>query len=222
MLSIRTVLLWILVGFLVSAAIPAAAAEEDAAPRVFVREWRLLGPLLEPLPVFAGDEEDEAASKALLEARPLPPEPDSRPSSLKLEWLGREVSWRPVEVDADGAAVLSAPEGVDGKRAAVAWFSTRLHTQRFLSFALEIESEHPAEAIIDGEAVGEEDTELKLDPGSHRLVVVTVYDPDVEAPWALKVSLEGEHVQAMGISTDGERDLEILDILDQTTVTGLD
>ncbi len=222
MLSIRTALSWILAGFLISAAIPAAAAEADAAPRAVVREWRLLGPLLEPLPVFAGEEKDEATLKALLEARPLPPEPDSRPAGHKLERLGQEVSWRSGEVGAGGAAVLSVPEGGDGKRAAVAWVSTPLHTRRFLSFALEVESEHPVQAIIDGKAVGEEDTELALDPGSHRLVVVTVYDPDVEAPWAVTVSLEGEHVEAVGMSTDSERDLEILDILDQTTVKDLD
>jgi dipeptidyl aminopeptidase/acylaminoacyl peptidase len=211
-----------MVGVVFSAAVPAAAAEEDAAPRAIVREWRLLGPVLEPLPVFAGEEDDEDALKALLGARPLPPEADRLSSGEKLEWLGREVSWRPVELGADGAAVLGVPESVGGKRTAVAWLSTRLHTERFLIVALEVESEHPFEAIIDGETVGEDDTDLALDPGSHRLVVVTVYDPDVEAPWAVTVGLEGEEVLAVGTSTSGERDLGILDILDQTTVTGLD
>jgi len=221
-MSVRTALSWILVGFLILAAFPAAAAEEDGAPRSVIREWRLLGPVLEPLPVFAGEEVGEEALEILLGARPLPPESDPLSSGEKLEWLGREVSWRPVEVGADGAVLLSVPESVDGKRTAVAWLSTRLHTGRFLSVALEVESEHPAETIIDGKTVGKDDTDLELDPGSHRLVVVTVYDPDVEAPWAVTVGLKGEEVQAVGTSTDGERDLGILDILDQTMVTNLD
>ena len=221
-MSVRAALLWITVGVVFSAAIPAAVAEEDATPSAIVREWRLLGPVLEPLPVFAGEEAGEEALKALLAAHPLPPESDRLSSGEKLEWLGREVSWRPVELGADGAAVLAVPESVDGKRAAVAWLSTRLHTERFLTVAIEVESDHPFEAIIDGETVGEDDTDLALDPGSHRLVVMTVYDPDVEAPWAVTVGLEGEEVLAVVTSTDGERDLGILDILDQTTVTGLD
>ena len=221
-MSQRTALLWIIVGVVFLATIQGTAAEEGATPRVVVREWRLLGPVLEPLPVFANEEEDEEALQALLGTRPLPPGSDRLPPGEKLEWLGREVSWRPVEVGADGAVALSAPESTDGKRTAVAWFSTWLHTRRFVSVALEVESEHPAEAIIDGRTVGEDDTELALDPGSHRLVVVTVYDPDVEAPWAVTVGLEGEEVQAVGTSTNGERDLGILDVLDQTTVTDLD
>jgi len=221
-MSVRTALSWMLLGVSLFVAIPAAAAEEDAAPRTVVREWCLLGPVLEPLPVFAGEEAGEEALKALLAARPLPPESDRLSSGEKLEWLGREVSWRPVEVGADGEVVLSVPESVDGKRTAVAWLSTRLHTERFLTVALEVESEHPAETIIDGKTVGEDDTDLALDPGSHRLVVVTVYDPDVEAPWAVTVGLKGEEVQAVGMSTDGYRDLGILDILDQTMVTNLD
>jgi len=221
-MSQRTALLGIILGMVFSAAIPAAAAEEDAVPRVVVREWRLLGPVLEPLPVFAREEDDEDALKALLGARPLPPESDRLSSGEKLEWLGHEVSWRPGELGADGAAVLSVPESVDGRRAAVAWFSTRLHTERFVTVALEVESEHPCEAIIDGKTVGEDDTNLTLDPGSHRLVIVTVYDPDIEAPWAVTVGLQGEEVQVVGISTNSERDLGILDILDQTTVTELE
>jgi dipeptidyl aminopeptidase/acylaminoacyl peptidase len=221
-MSQRTALLWIMVGVVFLAAIPAAAVEEDATPRAVVREWLLLGPVLEPLPVFADEEAREEALKALLAARPLPPEFDRLLTGEKLKWLGREVSWRPVEGGADGAVELSAPESVDGKRTAVAWFSTRLHTDRFLTVALEVESEHPTEVIIDGRAVGEDDTDLSLDPGSHRLVVVTAYDRDVEAPWAVTVGLEGEEVQSVGMSDDGERDLAILDILDQTTVTGLD
>ena len=221
-MSQRIALLWIIVGVVFITAISAAADEEDAAPRAVVREWRLLGPVLEPLPVFAGEETDEEALKDLLGGRPLPPESNRLASGEMLEWLGREVSWRPAEVDGDGAVVLSPPGSVGKKRTAVAWLSTRLLTQRFLSVALKVESEHPAEAIIDGKAVGEEDNEVALDPGGHRLVVVTVYDPDVEAPWAVTVGLEGEEAQMVGMSTDGERDIEILDILDQTTVTDFD
>jgi len=221
-MSVRTALSWMLLGVSLLVAIPAAAAEEDATPKVVVQDWRLLGPLLEPLPVFGDEAADDAALKALLEVRPLPPGPDLELPDSQLEWFGHEVSWREAEVTADGAAVLSAPVDIDAERAAVAWLSAQLDTDRFVSVVLEVESEHPVEVIIDGETVGESGTEVSLDPGSHRLFVVTAYDPGIEAPWAVTVRLEGEHARTVVASAGGPRNLGILDILDQTTVTGLD
>ncbi len=221
-MSVRTALSWMLLGVSLLAAIPVAAAEENAAPRMVVQEWRLLGPLLEPLPVFGDEAADDAALKALLEMRPLPPGPDLELPDTRLGWLGHEVSWREAEVTADGAAMLAAPVDIDAKRAAVAWLSAQLDTNRFVSVVLEVESEHPVEVIIDGEAVGESGTEVTLDPGSHRLFVVTAYDPEIEAPWAVTVSLDGDHARAVVASGGGPRHLGILDILDQTTVTDLD
>jgi dipeptidyl aminopeptidase/acylaminoacyl peptidase len=220
-MSQRTALLWFMVGMVFLAAFPVAAGDENS-PKIVVQEWRVLGPLLEPLPVFGDEAVDDGALKALLGVRPLPPEPDLELPDSRLVWLGREVSWGEAEVTAGGAAVLSAPVDIDAKRAAVAWLSARLDMDRFVSVVLEVKSEHPAEVIIDGEAVGESGTEVALDPGSHRLVVVTAFNPEIEAPWAVTVTLEGDHAEVVGVSAEDKRDLQILDILDQTTVTDFD
>ena len=74
-MSVRTALSWIMVGIVFSVAIPAAAGEEDAAPKMVVQEWRVLGPLLAPLPVFGDEVADDGALKALLGVRPVPPDP---------------------------------------------------------------------------------------------------------------------------------------------------
>ncbi len=221
-MSGRTAFSWIVLGVSLLAAIPAAAGEEDAAPSLVVQEWRLLGPLLEPIPVFGDEAADDRTLKALLGVRPLPPGPDLELPDSRLEWLGHEVSWVEAETTAEGAALLTAPVDIDAKRAAIAWLSAQLDTDRFVSVVLEVESAHPAEVIIDGEAVGESGTEVALDPGSHRLVVVTAYDPEIEAPWAVTVRIEGDHARAVVASGGGPRSLGFLDILDQTTVTDLD
>jgi len=213
-MSQRTALSWFMVGMVFLAASPVVAGDENS-PKMVVQEWRVLGPLLEPFPVFAGDEADDAALKALLGVRPVPPD-------RGLEWFGQEVSWQGAKVTADGAAVLSAPAEIDAQRAAVAWLSAQLDTDRFVSVVLEVESEHPAEVIIDGEAVGESGTELSLDPGSHRLIVMTAFNPEIEAPWAVTVKLVGDHAGTIVESGGGSRNLGILDILDHTTVTDLD
>ncbi len=212
---------WMWLGVFLLAALSAAAGDENP-PKMVVQEWRVLGPLLEPLPVFGDEAADDVALKALLGVRPLPPGPDLDLPDRRLEWLGHEVSWGKAEVTRDGAAVLSAPAEVDAQRAAVAWLSAQLDMDRFVSVVLEVESDHPAEVIIDGEAVGESGTEVALDPGNHRLIVVTAFNPEIEAPWAVTVRLEGDHAEVVGVSADGKRDLQILDILDQTMVTDLD
>jgi dipeptidyl aminopeptidase/acylaminoacyl peptidase len=212
---------WMWLGVFLLAALSAAAGDENP-PKMVVQEWRVLGPLLEPLPVFGDEVADDVALKALLGVRPLPPGPDLDLPDRRLEWLGHEVSWGGAEVTGDGAAVLSAPAEVDAQRAAVAWLSAQLEMDRFVSVVLEVESEHPAEVIIDGEAVGESGTEVALDPGNHRLIVVTAFNPEIEAPWAVTVRLEGDHAGAVAVSAGGPRNLGILDILDQTMVTDLD
>ena len=148
---LRTAFLWMLFGVSLLAAIPATTGEEDAAPKMVVQEWRLLGPLLAPLPVFGDESADDAVLKSLLGVRPLPPD-------RGIEWFGQEVLWGEAEVTADGAAVLSAPAEVAAQRAAVAWLSAQLDMDRFVSVVLAVESEHPVEVIIDGEAVGERGT----------------------------------------------------------------
>ena len=213
-MSLRTAFSWILLAVSLFAAFPAVASDEDS-PEILVREWRLLGPLLAPMPVFGGEEADDGALKALLGVRPLPPD-------RGLEWFGHDVSWREFEVDENGAAVLSAPEAIDATRAAVAWLAAQLDANRFLSVTLEVESEHPTEVVIDGEVMDDDENEITLDPGSHRLIVATAFDPDVEAPWGLTVRLAGDHAEEGETLIDGEHDLGILDILDQTTATALD
>ena len=220
-MSVRTALSWILVGFLVSAAVPSAAGDE-VLPKMVVQEWRLLGPLLEPLPVFGDEAADDGTLKALLGVRPPPPGPDLELPHSQLEWLGHEVSWVEAEATAEGAALLSVPVDIDAKRAAIAWLSAQLDTDRFVSVALEVESDHPVEVILDGETVVDGEAEVAPDSGSHRLVVATAFDPAVEAPWAVTVKLVGERADGVEVSTGGQRDLGILDILDQTTATDLD
>lgn len=167
------------------------SASEAAKPaEVSLDRWLVLGPVPVPLPAFHDEEGPsgkpvkvgDLLTATLLEAPELWPAVGDA-----VTWLdGRELTWRevtgPVEPGEDAAAADSAAVGA---APTVAWLTTYVEADRFVSAELRVETPHRARIWLDGEQVAEKgepdakDAEevgsasgkVHLTPGKHRIRV---------------------------------------------------
>jgi dipeptidyl aminopeptidase/acylaminoacyl peptidase len=204
---------------------PLASAEEIETAQSTVESWMVFGPVPYPVPAFG--EEDEAADtrKAVLAAKPFGEIFWMPEAGTIVDWFGSEASWRVLETNEDGVVELKAPADIGERQLAVAWFAASLRADRYSEVELEVESKHPVEIYLDGEKIGGgggDSLTLSLEPGGHTLVVKTVLDASIDASWTINASLTGDRLQSLSLTTDPERDLAILDVLDAAAVTGFD
>jgi len=221
-MSLLNKIVWKMVAVFFLAGGLASAGDESPMPTISVDEWLVLGPVTAPMPAF--DEGDLAGRmKALLDAKTLRDGTDLPVAGKPVSWFDGEETWREAGADLDGAVVLTAPDVATVDTGAVAWLTTSLVARRFVTVELEISSEHPTGVVLDGEKLDEKElADIDLEPGSHVLVVKTVFDPEVNEPWSVSATVTGDKTEAVHVTTAAERDLGILDILDATTVTSFD
>ncbi len=210
---------------------PAAAAGE------LVRSWLVLGPAAAPLPAFHDAEVRGYGVRDLLEAAPSSDPLASPAAGDEESWLpGATLAWRRVETGPDGLAALDSG-GEPGKVPAVARLVAYVRTERYRKLDVEVLGAHPRALRLDGGKVvsggvgGDAATAsgvrgtLELTPGTHRLEVPTVRDPGRDAAWSVGLRIEpGEDGAAPGlvVTTDPERDLTILDVVDAAAATSID
>ncbi len=213
---------WLMVAVLFLAGGPAAAEDETPKPTVLVGEWLVLGPVAAPVPAFDKDEQS-GKLKGLLEAKMLHRGLELPSAGEPVSWLGGEESWRAIDANAEGVVSLSAPKAAGDDTGAVTWLATSLSARRFVALKLEVENEHLMAVTLDGKKIELKDgADVELEPGGHTLMIKTVLNPEIEEPWSVSTTIAGDHVDAVGVSVAGERDLGILDVLDATAVTAFD
>ena len=180
---------WVMVGILILAGGTAAAEDETVTPSAAVGQWLVLGPVTVPLPAF--DEEDRSARlQGLLEKDMLHRGLELPVAGEPVSWFGSEKSWRAVNADSEGVVPLSAPEAIGDDTGAVTWLVTSLAARRFTTLGLEIESEHLTTVTLDGGEIELKDgTEIELEPGSHTVVIKTVFNPEIEKPWSVSTEI---------------------------------
>ncbi len=227
--------------FLVAAAVtvalvaPAAATPDEApttaaAPTersVAIDAWLVAGPVDARLPAFAGsssngfDEKALAAFDDLRFARVDPADGDAwvGPGGEDLVWSRHERVFLP-----------------SGTTPRIAWIVSRIATDRYVEPKLALKSFHRFRAFLDGEPIASNDdlpesgaaepkrvdATVKLAPGTHRLVIRSVFSPSGPDDW----QLEGELVVAGDsdpprITTTTTRRLSIDDLIDTEAVSNV-
>lgn len=202
----------------------AAAAGEEAAPPPApfqVRSWLLAGPDDVPRPAFAGAKEhgfgpDELVKADLLHLDDLAPAPGATfigPGGTPLEWRARD------------QAIFASGTGLR-----VGFAATRLRTDRFVKAELTLLCFHRLRAFLDGKQValktevgkpgdaepGQATATVELEPGTHLLLVQTVFAPEGPEHWDLFARLAVDGQAPPGVTADArpERRLAIADLLD--------
>ncbi|MDX2437810.1 MAG: prolyl oligopeptidase family serine peptidase [Acidobacteriota bacterium] len=215
--SARRALLAVLI---VMFAVEGLAAEVDEGPSLEISEWLVLGPLQSTIPAFddlgAGDALGELLETATLpEIRRLPADGD------QIEGFSGPVAWRKIALE--GVSIqLEKPTWARDRRVAVAWLSTSIRTKRFVTAGIEVECEHPWKVMLDGKTVASGDLEFDLEPGDHVLYLATIFEPEIDGPWAVSVAVTTEIKGAVSANLRRERELDIMDVLDAATVTAFE
>jgi len=194
-----------------------------------VERFLVLGPVAHPWPVFSGETEDGHDLAALLAASILPDgRVEPQPGETVRWFTGQELQWTEQTVEKDGEVSLTrSPEGP-----AVAWLAVYVSTDRFRKVDVALLGAHPRRLWLDGEPVvsggtsADDDSvegEVVLLPGDHCLLVQTVLDPLREADWTvgLEARLGDSDASGLHATTDGQREVQLRDIVDPPTVSAL-
>lgn len=193
MRTILTVTIWVF-------ALAAAAAELP------IREWRLLGPQLEPAVAILEPGTEWTSEQALALDRFDPT-------------LLRAVDWPTKTTPATGALTLAA------SGPAVAWMFTTVHVERFVTCELQLLGTGPRRAWLDGVAIASGTSDevggaLKLAPGTHRLLLQVLREPAATKPWVVGARLSKKNGELGGIRVGGASDiLDLQDTLEPPTIS---
>lgn len=211
-----------------SMAMGAAAPGEGGG--VPVAEWLSLGPAPIPLPAFGSESPGryrigdalQESYLGWLTALPRAGEAVAWPAGERLTWE---------EVRAGRDALVTVPAAGGGLRAR--WLAAQLDVSQWTEATLEVRGSHPRRAWLNGEPVasgGVTDGKdvvhgtVKLPPGSHLLVLQSVFDPERGGAWSLGATLKSAAARggtAVTVTLGPERDLELRDVLDHPTFSSL-
>jgi dipeptidyl aminopeptidase/acylaminoacyl peptidase len=220
---------------LVLAAEPANAAErgkpkpaQDSPFTQTVSHWLVLGPVADALPLFHEDDRGRFGVEDLLKAE-RGPSPRVRPAAgSSVPWpSGAALAWRAADAAA-GRVQLSTTATNEGRGYASAWLASYLDVDRFQALDIEVQSKHPRRLWVDGEPVSTGDAKgaVKLDRGTHTLLIETVYDPERGAPWEIGAALtiakpDATRLPKIVDRSDPARELVLADILDAPQITSV-
>jgi len=196
------------------------AAEPGEKPSLEISDWLVLGPLEVSVPSFDDPEHGDVLSNLLDSAR--------LPGHGRLATAGEEVgafpipvTWRVVSSGQDGRVEFEKPSWAKDRRGALVWLASSLRTTRFVTAKLEIECDHSWKAFLDGQPIGADDLEVDLEPGDHVLELKAVFGSEIESPWTARVAVAPNIANSVTANLLAERELDILDVLDATTVTSI-
>jgi dipeptidyl aminopeptidase/acylaminoacyl peptidase len=203
-----------------------------------VSRWLLLGPVSDALPLFHEEDRGRYGLEDLLKAD-RGPSPRTRPApGLSVPWpSGGAVAWTSTVGSKGGRAELSTLATNEGKGYASAWLASYVAVDRFQAFDIEIQGAHPRRLWVDGEPVvtgglskegtgSEAKGSVKLEQGTHLLMIETVFDPERGAPWNAGATLSIAKPVAAALpkvvdTTDPATDLTLADVLDTPQITSV-
>ena len=193
-----------------------------------VSHWLVLGPVTDALPLFHEEDRGRFDVEDLLKAE-RGPSPRTRPSAgTTVPWpSGAAPSWA-VGSASGGLVELSTVATNDGRGYASARLASYVDLDRFQAFDVEIQGKHPRRLWVDGEPVATPEAKgsLKLDQGTHVVLIETEFDPERGAPWTIGVTLsiakpDSGRLPRIADRSDPARDLALADILDAPQITSV-
>ena len=203
-----------------------------------VSHWLFLGPVFDALPLFHEEDRGRYGLEDLLKAV-RGPSPWTKPAQgASVPWpSGAPLVWARAPGSKDGCAELSMLATNEGKGYASAWLVSYVAVDRFQAFDVEIQGTHPRRLWVDGEPVvtggltkegagSEAKGSVKLEQGTHALMIETVFEPERGAPWNVGATLSIAKPDAKALPTiadtsDPAQDLTLADVLDAPQITAL-
>lgn len=203
-----------------------------------ISHWLVLGPQKDVLPLFHEEDRGRYGVEDLLKAE-RGPSSRSRPAAGDtLAWpAGAGASWAVASEPKSGLASLSTQATNEGKGYASAWLASYVTVDRFQAFDIEILGTHPRRVWVDGAPIvtggltkdgtgAEAKGSVKLEQGTHVVLIETVYEPERGAPWTVGATLSVAKLNSSGApvvhdGTDAARDLTIDDVLDAPQITSV-
>jgi dipeptidyl aminopeptidase/acylaminoacyl peptidase len=203
-----------------------------------VAHWLVLGPVADSLPLFHEEDRGKFGIEDLLKAE-RGPSPRVRPSpGTKAPWpWGANLVWTSQDAAKDGRVILPAEETNEGKGYASAWAASYVEIDRFQAFVVGVGGTHPRRLWVDGEPVvtgglkkdgpgSEAKGTIKLEQGTHVLLLETIYEPEFGAPWNFGATLSIANLspKSLPVVSDGgqpDRDLTLADVLDAPQITSV-
>ena len=178
-----------------------------------VSHWLVLGPVSDALPLFHEEDRGRYGMEDLLKAD-RGPSPRTKPAlGASVPWpSGPPLVWAPASGSKDGLAELSTLATNEGKGYASAWLFSYVALDRFQAFDVELQGTHPRRLWVDGEPVvtggltkegagSEAKGSVKLEQGTHALMIETVFEPERGAPWNIGASLSIARPEAKALLT---------------------
>jgi dipeptidyl aminopeptidase/acylaminoacyl peptidase len=203
-----------------------------------VSHWLVLGPGPDALPLFHEEDRGRYGVEDLLKAE-RGPSPRTRPAAgATVPWpSGAALGWTSAEASKEGRTELPTTATNEGKGYASAWLASYVSVDRFQAFDVEILGTHPRRLWVDGEPVvtgglskegagSEAKGSVKLEQGTHVLMIETIYDPERGAPWNVGATLsttkpDPKSLPAIVDASDPTRDLTLADVLDAPQITSV-
>jgi len=158
-------------------------------------EWLLLGPVPAALPAFHADRKRGFGAGDLLEFQELDAAALRPRAGKAVRWTdGSAPAWKEAAAK-EGKIELAPPEN----GAATAYLAAYIETDRWTPARLSVSTGHPSRVYLDDRPLqlrtrpngeGRPAADVKLETGTHLVVVKAVYDPAVKAPWELRATLE--------------------------------
>lgn len=224
---------------------PALAAEKAKVKPMIdkpfthaVTRWLVLGPVSDALPLFHEEDRGRYGIDDLLKAD-RGPSPRTRPAAgVRVSWpSGESPTWTASGVGKDGRVELPTTATNEGKGYASAWLASYVELDRFQAFDVEVAGTHPRRLWVDGEPVvtgglskegagAEAKGSVKLEQGTHVVLIETIYDPERGAPWGVGAQLsiakpDAGALPAVTDSTDPARAMSLSDVLDAPQLTSV-
>ncbi len=185
--------------------------ESDSAMKketICINQWYLSDRLLVNLPYLPDHKEKGFTLKDLLDFELIEIEKLVPSEKKSIEWFdNQKVTWKTSNL-ANSDSLVITPLAADTTRPQIAYLSVNLRTSRWAKIQLKIKSHQLLKVYLDGESKitkdkaekaskgenpkkpGEISSELKLETGSHQLLIKTIYDPASKSPWSIQAKLE--------------------------------
>ena len=207
----------------------AAPVQEEKRAETAVADWLVLGPVPAALPAFHADGKKGFGAADLLEFQELDPAAVRPLAGDTLHWTdGGDLVWKEAKAR-DGKVDLASPEN----RPAAAYLAAYIEADRWTPARLSVSSGQSIRAYLDGRPIslrgrtnaeGRPSTDVKLETGTHLLLVKTVFDPADKSPWDVRASLEtfDRYLQSgLRFSTQPSERVSLRHILDLPRAVGV-
>ncbi len=220
--------------------------ESDSAMKketVQIRQWHVSDPLFANLPYLHDHKEKGFKLKDLLDFELIRIEKLNPSEKNSFEWFeNQKFLWNETTINSTDSLTIT-PLPADTTTPQIAYLSVNLRASRWMKIQLKIKSCQLLKVYLDGEVKitkdkaekssksdklkkpGEASGELKLETGSHQLLIKTIYDPASKSPWSIQAffEIEKDFVKTdLEVSLTPERIFSINDLLDGPKINRAD